>query len=344
MSLRSVKEFSKLGIRQQNKRVKQLLASQVNSAQRRTTIMNKSRISGPSIIRIVPARTKKVELGKRDADTVAVGRAAKSMKLEEAPSTSGSQVQSLPHKEDHKYEGEALEEYEEYDVLDENIEYLEDVAMETPKQVFVPVKQSTESCFSTIPETINKAHSKECCLYVFNSSISLAGTCRETLNIIMKQQQEILKCLKQSDPSILPVDRLLDLLPTMPFDDVNDFLDFDESLASNENVQDQFLIKIRRLLVSNEQKSIANIMSSILTNQLCRSISWTGIKNSITFGTSNMVGLIVDLVQHHHNLDIDVIKSRIAEWLRRCGDRITNEIRKNKKKLEQDAKSQTGRI
>ncbi|XP_001599630.1 uncharacterized protein LOC100114695 [Nasonia vitripennis] len=329
MSLRSVKEFSKLGIRQQNRRVKQLLASQVNSAQRRTTVMNKSRISGPSIIRIVPARTKKVELSKRDADTVVVGRAAKSMKLEEAPSTSGSQVQSLPHKEDHKYEGEALEQYEEYEVLDENIEYLEDVGVETPKQVLVPVKQSTESCFSTIPETINKAHSQECCC-----------TCRETLNIIMKQQQEILKCLKQSDPSILPVDRLLDLLPTMPFDDVNDFLDFDESLASNENVQDQFLIKIRRLLVSNEQKSISNIMSSILTNQLCRSISWTGVKNSITFGTSNMVGLIVDLVQHHHNLDIDVIKSRIAEWLRRCGDRITNEIRKNKKKLEQNAKPQ----
>lgn len=37
------------------------------------------------------------------------------------------------------------------------------------------------------------------------------------------------------------MDRSLDLLPAMPFNDVNDFLDFDESLASNENVQDQFV-------------------------------------------------------------------------------------------------------
>lgn len=34
-------------------------------------------------------------------------------------------------------------------------------------------------------------------------------------------------------------------------------------------------------------------MGSILTNELCRRVSWTGIKNSIMFGSSNMVGLII---------------------------------------------------
>lgn len=58
-------------------------------------------------------------------------------------------------------------------------------------------------------------------------------------------------------------------------------------------------MKLKRLLVSQDQKSIANIMSSILTNELSRGISWTGVKNSVTFGTTNMVTLIIGMFLHH---------------------------------------------
>ncbi|XP_011505765.1 PREDICTED: uncharacterized protein LOC105368452 [Ceratosolen solmsi marchali] len=166
-----------------------------------------------------------------------------------------------------------------------------------------------------------------------NLRINILGSCRETLNIILQKQQEILNYLKHGQ-SFMQQERKLDLLPSMPFNDINDFLDFDESLT-HENVQDQFIIKLKKLLVSTEQKSVSNIMSSIMTNELCRIISWIGIKNTIAFGTTNMVSLIIDLIQEHHHLNIDNGKARIAEWLRRCGDRIGNEIRKNRKRVQQ---------
>ena len=43
---------------------------------------------------------------------------------------------------------------------------------------------------------------------------------------------------------------------------------------------------------------------------------------------------IVDSIQDHHRIDIDSIKSRIAEWLRRCGDRLSNELKKQMKKAQ----------
>lgn len=139
----SVKQFSKLGIRQQNRHIKELLASQVKSAQRQATIMNRATRNGPSIIRIVPAKAKKVLPDKRKVKTFAMDRTAKTKKLQEAPSTSSSQVQRLSHKEDHQYESETVEKYEEFEefeVLDDDIEYLEDIEVK-PKQVFVPVQQ-----------------------------------------------------------------------------------------------------------------------------------------------------------------------------------------------------------
>lgn len=45
--------------------------------------------------------------------------------------------------------------------------------------------------------------------------------------------------------------------------------------------------------------------------------------------------LFADLIQEHHYLDIDVVKGRVAEWLRRCGDRISNELRKRYKKHQE---------
>lgn len=52
----------------------------------------------------------------------------------------------------------------------------------------------------------------------------------------MRQQQEILSHVRKG----FWHDKKLDLLPPMPFNDMNDFLDFDESLT-NENVQGQFV-------------------------------------------------------------------------------------------------------
>ncbi|XP_023247275.1 uncharacterized protein LOC111643515 [Copidosoma floridanum] len=95
------------------------------------------------------------------------------------------------------------------------------------------------------------------------------------------------------------------------------------------------IVKLNKLLVPTEQKSVSNIMSSILSNELCKNISWIGVKDTVPFGTSNMVGLIVDLIQEHHQIHIDAVRNRIAEWLRRCGDRINNELRRRQKRVEQ---------
>lgn len=50
---------------------------------------------------------------------------------------------------------------------------------------------------------------------------------------------------------------------------------------------------MKKLLVSTDQKSVANIMGSLMTNELCKNISWIGVKDSVAFGTTNMVGLIM---------------------------------------------------
>lgn len=113
--------------------------SQEKSAQ--TIIMNRSTMSGPSIIRIVPSSSKKVLPVKRNAKPFVINT-AKSIKLEVAPSTSSLQVQSSPHKEDHRYGGEEVEEFE---VIagDSSIAYVEDNEDDIPKQVFIPVQQSS---------------------------------------------------------------------------------------------------------------------------------------------------------------------------------------------------------
>ncbi|XP_014228217.1 uncharacterized protein LOC106653331 [Trichogramma pretiosum] len=166
---------------------------------------------------------------------------------------------------------------------------------------------------NTVPSQI---HGDGCCC-----------ACRDKLDIILRQQQEILDFLKGRDN-----EHPYDLLPAMPFNDINDFLDFDESLSSNEKVESQFKQKIKKYLVSTDQKSMSNIMSSIMTNELAKKISWIGIKSTVAFGTTSMVGIIIDVIQSHHKIDMDTIKSRLAEWLRRCGDRIGNEMRKNLKR------------
>ena len=51
-----------------------------------------------------------------------------------------------------------------------------------------------------------------------------------------------------------------------------------------------------------------------------------------------MLGIAIyflDVIQDHHTLDVDFVKSRVADWLRRCGDRINNEMKKSERKAKQ---------
>lgn len=52
-------------------------------------------------------------------------------------------------------------------------------------------------------------------------------------------------------------------------------------------------MKIRKLLATTEQKSVSNIMTSVVTNEVSKKISWVGIKDTVAFGSTNMVTHIV---------------------------------------------------
>ncbi|XP_058789373.1 uncharacterized protein LOC131663188 isoform X2 [Phymastichus coffea] len=144
----------------------------------------------------------------------------------------------------------------------------------------INLKRHLEDNASKIPKKTSKIHSENCC-----------EICRNTLEIILQKQEEILRYLKNT-PLNFGKDIKFDLLPSMPFDDLNDFLDFDESL-SNENVLDQLITKLQRLLVSVDKRSISNILGSLMTNDLCKKISWIGIKDTIAFQNTNMVYHII---------------------------------------------------
>ncbi|KAJ8666279.1 hypothetical protein QAD02_007941 [Eretmocerus hayati] len=284
----------------------------------------------PAIIRVVPGNCRRIMIdGKRPVRTLVVKRPVPPKPVStvtSSPTTNLADAPKTPKIERLLTNGSMENMFDE--LPEENLIVPEARLQSAPPVQPVKLsriqalKRSIEQTIDAIPTKINRLHDHNCC-----------GSCRETLNVIVQQQQEILKHLRTTGPPAIAMERRLDLLPPMPFNDLNDFLDFDESLI-NENVQTQFVYKLFKLMVSIEIKSISNVMGSILTNELCKSISWIGIKNTHPFSETNMVSLIVDVIQDHHQLDIDVIQSRIAEWLRRCGDRINNELRKKNKKKD----------
>lgn len=111
----------------------------------------------------------------------------------------------------------------------------------------------TEDDILETPEKISKVHSENCCRMYncfiptthFNRELKyyyISDVCRDTLETILRRQEEIIGYLKNG-PTNLCKDLRFDLLPAMPFNDLNDFLDFDESL-SNENVLEQLVSNV----------------------------------------------------------------------------------------------------
>lgn len=49
-----------------------------------------------------------------------------------------------------------------------------------------------------------------------------------------------------------------------------------------------------------------------------------------------MIKIILEVLQDHHNCDMDILRNRIADWLRRCGDRINLELKRKKRKEEEE--------
>ncbi|XP_077256570.1 uncharacterized protein LOC143907936 [Temnothorax americanus] len=125
----------------------------------------------------------------------------------------------------------------------------------------------------------------------------------------------------------------------MPFTDINELQRFDRDLKDNGQMRDQFMKKIQDIGGKSVQKAVKYAMEVVMTDDLTQQVVWTlGAENKPKISKFTFPYVIIDVVRNtFEGTKIKTVEDRIAEWLRRGGDRKKAE---NKRRERQNLQHQ----
>ncbi|XP_071652764.1 uncharacterized protein [Temnothorax longispinosus] len=159
-------------------------------------------------------------------------------------------------------------------------------------------------------------------------------------NCILQKLNELLEVGRRNDNPVERIDRHhYALLPQMPFTDINELQRFDRDLKDNGQMRDQFMKKIQDIGGKSVQKAVKYAMEVVITDDLTQQVVWTlGAENKPKISKFTFPYVIIDVVRNtFEGTKIKTVEDRIAEWLRRGGDRKKAE---NKRRERQNLQHQ----
>ncbi|XP_020289208.1 uncharacterized protein LOC109857384 isoform X2 [Pseudomyrmex gracilis] len=163
-----------------------------------------------------------------------------------------------------------------------------------------------------------------CCVACRKMQKTLLQKMDVLINLLSSQQEKI--SLSASNATYET-----NILPHFPLSTTDELMRFNEELEKYEDLKIIFKSSISTLGGRSPEHKVRNILKHILTDELCRQMSWTGQKGSIPIKDIMTISIITDYISSSTTLDIYTIHKIIAEWLRHAGDRIRYRTKTEKK-------------
>ncbi|XP_077282536.1 uncharacterized protein LOC143908658 [Temnothorax americanus] len=86
------------------------------------------------------------------------------------------------------------------------------------------------------------------------------------------------------------------LLPNFPLATVDDFKKFEDELQKDRVIRKQFKTKILKIGGVNFAKQTRNIVKYVLSDEICKKLSWTGQKGSNPVKDTGFITIITEYV------------------------------------------------
>ncbi|XP_031781697.1 uncharacterized protein LOC103317583 isoform X3 [Nasonia vitripennis] len=188
--------------------------------------------------------------------------------------------------------------------------------------MYAPVNQNRRNSIAYLQEE-NHHPDKYC--------IGCKNTCIHILKSLIELKEAI-----QNNPNmaIIPAPTF-DLLPRLPFENVENLDDFDERLGDprEADMADQF----EKLLASKGGNTLSKIvskaMSAFITDELCKKIIWTGVKYTLKAEIMNFPSIVIKVVRKQFACKDSEAEEQIKDWLRRPSDRIAQAAKTQRNKM-----------
>ncbi|XP_028982092.1 uncharacterized protein LOC114841042 [Diachasma alloeum] len=108
-----------------------------------------------------------------------------------------------------------------------------------------------------------------------------------------------------------------------PFNTLHDLLEFDKTLKADEESCRRFTYQVWKVGGKTLQKHAANVMTRLISNELAKRCTWTGLHGTQKIEGMKFSEIIISaLANTWKNETEDEVKERIKDWLRRPGDRL----------------------
>ncbi|XP_039308994.1 uncharacterized protein LOC120358535 [Solenopsis invicta] len=111
------------------------------------------------------------------------------------------------------------------------------------------------------------------------------------------------------------------LLPDFPLTTIQELNHFNEQLMQND-VQRQFVKKMSNIGGDTVSKTVRNVMSQTITDELAQIYTWTGQKNRLALKKTKISDVIIEAIMISINTTMAEVEGYMKEWVRRASDRI----------------------
>ncbi|XP_039308988.1 uncharacterized protein LOC120356847 isoform X5 [Solenopsis invicta] len=111
------------------------------------------------------------------------------------------------------------------------------------------------------------------------------------------------------------------LLPDFPLTTIQELNNFNEQLMQND-VQRQFVKKMSKIGGDTVSKTVRNVMSQTITDELAQIYTWTGQKNRLALKKTKISDVIIEAIMISINTTMAEVEGYMKEWVRRASDRI----------------------
>ncbi|XP_023246913.1 uncharacterized protein LOC111643387 [Copidosoma floridanum] len=100
-----------------------------------------------------------------------------------------------------------------------------------------------------------------------------------------------------------------------------ELVNFDRDLLLNQNLSSQFEKKILSLGGTSLSNAINKIMPTIITDELCRQLTWYGFHGTLAVKDLHFPSIIISATRKKIASTVTDVQERIKDWLRRPSDR-----------------------
>ncbi|XP_067207542.1 uncharacterized protein [Linepithema humile] len=111
------------------------------------------------------------------------------------------------------------------------------------------------------------------------------------------------------------------LLPNFPLSTIQELNNFNEQLMQND-VQRQFVQKMSKIGGDTVCKTVRNVMSLTIADELAQIYTWTGQKKRLALKKTKISDVIIEAIMISINTTMAEVEGYMKEWVRRAGDRI----------------------